>query len=271
MSLSTRLALIATAVVAGVASTSSHVNAATLATETFSDYGAPSNLQGANGGTGWNGGWNVGQPGQGFANEVRNGAPLSYPGYNGSTTPAASGTNYFNLASGYVGGDNNYNFGIRTLDVADEFSAYVELSNIGANNTTLWGSMLYSSTDGNGHLRLRNNADTDVKDISLLSGSNNLLVFKLNFGTANADTISVWNNPSLAFDPNSAPSSVTAGSYAFSKFFIFRDSAQGENQFDDIRFGTTSFDVVPTTSAVPEPTTMGLLLTGGLLALRRRK
>jgi len=256
---SIRLALFAGAVTACSVSTS---HAGLLASDDFSSYSAATNLNGLNGGFGFNGGYTVGAPSLGYLNEVRNGSPLSYPNY-----VSPDGGNYANLASGF--GGPPFNFFQRTVDVTGAFAAYNDGTRVGANNTTLWGSFLYNEV---------NNADFYLQGaanqiFSLpTTGSNSLFLYRIEFGPANADVVTVWNNPDLStWTPSATPTSTAGpGDYSFQTLVFVAPNDENEARFDNIRLGSEAIDVVPY-AAVPEPTTLGLLAAGAILALRRRK
>jgi len=231
----------------------SSVSATLLVEETFSDYATNSNLSGANGGTGWNGGWSVGHPGEGFANQVRSNvfsfSNSSYPGY---TT--ASGGNYFNNFG--LGG---FNFGERFIDTTSG-----AFSNDG---NKVYGSFLYQG-GGTNEFRLRTaDGDNFLLPPTTADGTAGLVLYRIELNTGNTDTLTAWYNPTLAtFDENITPASLSGtGNYAINKV-IWVMNGGNENRIDDIRLGTTLVDVV----AIPEPASLALVASAGLLLLRRR-
>lgn len=237
-------------------------NAAPLASDNFTSYTSGTALEGLNGGTGFSAGYTTSSPSFGFLAEVRNGAPLSYPDYNDQSL----GGNYANLAGGF-GGPAYMDFR-RTVDVAGAFSAYNDGTYVGLNNTTLYGSFAYNTANGVLNFLLQGPSDTFFA-LPTNGNANSLLVFKINFGTANADTITFFNNPTLAFDEGTASSTSQMGDFSFNRIGFAVNGDTFEGRVDNIRFGNTAADVI---SAVPEPSTYALLALGGMvvLFLRRR-
>lgn len=272
-----RGAAVLSAVTACVAT---HARAAVLTVESFTGY-ANSNVDvvGNNGGSGWGGPWQSPQS-DGFLRTVRTGGVISYSGYTGSTTPAASGGNYLNLASAFGGANPNNVF--RPLDVSVGgvygTNGYLASGSIGADNKTLWMSVLYSDErvkSGNqsfATLLFDGGFSTNLSQ----TATTNLAVLKLDFKPGATDTVTVWTNPNLAtFDGTTGGVTSAPGNYAFTALRLrqtFQNGPGGsgaETQFDDIRFGTTVSDVVP--AAVPEPTSIAALGLLSATMLRRRK
>ena len=237
-------------------------HSAMLASDNFTSYTINTALDGLNGGTGFSAGYTTSSPSFGFLAQVRNGAPLSYPGYNDQSL----GGNYANLAGGF-GGPAYMDFR-RTVDVAGAFSAYNDGTYVGLNNTTLYGSFAYNTANGVLNFLLQGPSDTFFA-LPTNGNANSLLVFKINFGTANADTITFFNNPTLAFDEGTASSTSQTGNFSFNRIGFAVNGDTFEGRVDNIRFGNTAADVI---SAVPEPSTYALLALGGMvvLFLRRR-
>lgn len=250
-------------------------SAALLAEETFSSYAAGTYLGGLAGGSGWGAAWQVGNaPDKAYAGQVRDGAPLSYPNYTASTTPALSGGNYANIASGF--GSNVPNYAVRDLDVsgAGTFGSNGYLTTnaasqtvVGADGTTLWGSFVYAG-GGALELWLRNPGVGDQK-FGLPGGAgNSLVLFQIEYLAGN-DNINFWINPDLStWSPSTAPTGAASGSYLFSTFILFENGTDFEFRFDDTRFGSSASDVAP---VVPEPTTMAGLAMIGFALLRRSR
>ena len=104
-------------------------------------------------------------------------------------------------------------------------------------------------------------------DIAARDSNNHFLVAKFDFGAADADTITVWWDPTSATDFGStgnAQISVTDASFDGIGFTALNATLR----VDEIYLGTTLVDV----TAVPEPSSAALLGLGGIaLILRRRK
>lgn len=255
-------------------------NAATLTYEGFTGY-PTTNLVGQNGGSGWGGAWQS-TSSDGFLHDVRTPTAIAYTGYTGSTTPAASGGNYLNLAAGF--GGSNPTPVARQLDTSVggiyATSGYLLSAGlIGADNTTLWGSFLYSNDDiGTG---------ISTKTLTLSGGgtfaltlpqtsASNFMVFRINFGAGATDTVTSFSNPNLAiFNGTTGGVTSVLGNYSFNTFNLqeqganFPGGSGTEGQFDDIRFGSTLGDVAP----IPEPSSALLALVGlsSILMLRSRR
>lgn len=250
--------------------------AVVLASDDFNSYAIATNLSGLNGGSGWNGGYSVGAPGQGYLNEVRNAsqpaAPnLAYPGY------ISNGGNYANLASGY--GGPNFNYFQRGLDVSGAFSAFSETNPggynvVGADGTSLWGSFLYHNVGGL-QLWLQQqtgpSSATSAQFVAPTTGSDSLFLFRIDYGSGGSDTMTIWNNPDLAtWTPAGSPTSTASGNYSFSNLIFVAPNSQNEGRIDNIRLGTEAEDVVPYT-AIPEPSAAILIGLAALPLARRRR
>jgi hypothetical protein len=119
-----------------------------------------------------------------------------------------------------------------------------------------------------------------LKALGQIDDKVNLVVFKLQLtGIPGQDTISIWKNPDLdtgGIEPSPAQAQVFAqasnqtldfNAIAFANYFGNKNL-----YIDEIRFGN-SFSEVINAVAIPEPTTVGLLVIGGivlLLAARRK-
>lgn len=267
--------------------TQPETQAATLTYEGFTGYpSSNNNLVGDNGGTGWSGAWNSTNS-QGFLSTVRNsGNVLAYPGYTGSTTPAASGGNYLNLAAGF--GADNPSSVFRSLDTSvggnyDTNGYLLSPGLIGADNKTLWGSILYSNDQqpGSSTRQYQLEGGTAPYVFTLpQTATSNLLVFRIDFRPGATDTVTTFNNPNLAtFNGSTGGVTSAPGDYSFTTIrlletFVSGSNGGSEGQYDDLRFGQTLSDVAPT--AVPEPSTWMLGLGGcallvGLQQRRRRQ
>lgn len=234
-------------------------HAAVLASDDFSTYPTV-NINGANGGTGWNGGWEVGAPGIGYLNDVRTASPLSYANYE------PNGGNYANFASGY--GGPSFNYVQRTVDVVGAFSAYSDGTRVGLDNTSLWGSYLYNNTAGF-EFWLQGAANSTIS-VSPTTGSNSLYLYNINFGAGNVDSMSIWINPNLAtWTPSAPPTTTLSGNFAFQTLVFVVPNNENEARIDNVLLGAQAIDVVPYT--VPEPSSFLLAGIAGLgLCFRRR-
>jgi hypothetical protein len=248
----------------------SAARATPLAEDTFEGYGLFSNINNQGAGSGWSDNWGAYSsffgPQFTYLNNVRNGAPLSYPGYTSSTTPAATPAQYLNLAAGF--GGPGFNAIERTLDMSPTgpfaaagltgTNAYGQTA-INADNTSVYGSFLVANTNSGTQFWLRNPKPNEAVDskFSVASAAPNgtsLILYRIDFKPGN-DTISIWNAPNLATWTPSAPKYATAqGDFSFNKFIFVVDRNDSESQIDDIRFGLTASDVAPFPSAAPDRT-----------------
>ena len=257
----------ATALLAVTLGSLPSAQAGLLTYEGYTGYTVNSTIVGDNGGSGWGSAWNSGQA-DGFIHTVRNPTTIAYPGYNGTTTPAASGGNYQNLAAGFGGANPSGVF--RALDTSagggyGTGGLLLSATLIGADNTTLWGSLLYSDDGGqNSTATLTLNGGGSFATNLPFTAASNLLVFRMDFRPGAADTVTLFSNPNLAtFNGTTGGVTTAAGDYSFNTFVLTETLNGGTGaqvQYDDIRFGTTLADVAPTT--VPEPSTYLLTLLG---------
>lgn len=223
-------------VAAAVLAAASMADAAVLASEDFNSYAPSTNIETLSGGTGWGGNWSVGAPGLGYLNETRGALPISYPNY----ASGGDGT-YANLASGF--GGPTFNYIQRTLDVSGAFAAYNDGTRIGANGTTLWGSFLHHS--GSGMQVFLQGVGNAVFSLPTV-GVDSLFLFRIEYGAANADTISIWSNPDLStWTPAATPTSSALSDYSFQTLVFVAPNNENEGRFDKIVFGSEAFDVVP--------------------------
>ena len=119
--------------------------------------------------------------------------------------------------------------------------------------------------------------NTGTGDVALDAGLN-LVVLKFNYITGE-DTVDVFVNPTWDdLVSNTFRGQLTDGNFAFDRFGLsnFNQVVGGPNPTegttgfaDEIRVGTTLADVVlaPAISAVPEPSTLALLLVAGFVAM----
>ena len=108
--------------------------------------------------------------------------------------------------------------------------------------------------------------NTPVTSAPLTAYDNNtrLFVLKMVFGPANADTLSVYADPSVASEP-AVPSGVIAvNDLSLSTIGMAVFSTNDILSTDEVRVGATYAD------AVPEPATMGLCAGALALLIRRR-
>lgn len=246
--------------------------AATLAYEGF-DYSAGS-LDTLNGGFGWGGAWTA-------SATATSAGSISYTGV--STTGIVATASF---SSG----------GTRALDTSGSgnFAAYIDSNgDIGADGTSLWFSLLAADNsslprvwrvlrdgavvaaigDGAGNSNIWNIASGNVLNGDTPTGvattPPSFLVGRIDFGTANADTIYFWANPTVASGtPLDSAATTVTGNVAFDTL-AWSVGGPSVSYVDEYRFGE-DFDSVVTTIPVPEPGTITLLALGaaGLLARR---
>ena len=218
-------------------------------------------------------------------------------GFSGMYTAASSGGSSVSAAGfGYTDANSN------ALTVAGNKADFVG-NNQGefrslttapqATGTTLYVSFVMQLTTANAYAGLSLFAGTtetlflgepggalgffgiDTKSGSTLgsttpTSTKSLLVYRIDF-LATSATIRLYLNPTLGTEPTTA--SLTATKTAALTYDSIRIQSGGTTagSIDEIRLGTTYADVTPI--AVPEPTTMALVLLGtaGMLRVLRRR
>ena len=219
-------------------------------------------------------------------------------------TPTDLTTNTFDPSGVTLGflGSSNERAG-RNLDTSGggNFAAYLDgSSNIGADGTTLYLSFLLGTGDGVTNyygLELHRDGDNDAARILQVAAESNAaldlranntastgenfftqtsrvadtFVVELSFG-AGTDQARVYVNP-LYNQPqgaSTANATITASDLSFDRISFGNFSGRFID-FDDVRVGTSWADVAGAT-AIPEPSTVALLLGGlSVLSLRRRE
>jgi hypothetical protein len=287
MKRSLNITLAAALLGAGLFTGTRPAQAALLAYEGF-DYAA-GNVNGANGGTGWNGAWTA-SPSPVYESVVT-GTPLSYSG--GSLSLSGSGT-----ALSITGGtDGILNRGfVGTGSGTEIYFAFLFQSVSGSGNEFIHfylsddsdrfnsgGIGDFFTTASDAHFGVRtNDGSTDSTAASSLSytpGTTYLLVGRLSTdGSAGAtadiiDQVDLWVNPTsltpgLASVTVNASTGLSIGQFDTFSSRMVNFSDPDQILIDELRIGTDFASVV----TVPEPSTGLLLALGGLglLALRRR-
>jgi hypothetical protein len=107
-----------------------------------------------------------------------------------------------------------------------------------------------------------------------------MLLLKISYGAADADTAQLWVNPNLSLgEAGLGPAAATIASDVLT-FNGIRLTAGGSQNggvaaasgtLDELRVGDTFADVTPTTAPVPEPTALTALGMGTLALLSRRR
>lgn len=260
--------------------------AALLAYDGF-NYSA-GNVNGDDGGTGWNGSWTA-SASPAYATVVT-GTSLSYSG--GSISVSGSGTALSITGGGdgvlnrsFVGtasGSEIY-FSLLFQSVAgsgDEFFHFYLSDNADRLNSGGIGDLY--STAGDTHFGARvNNGTTDTTAASAISytiGTTYLLVGRLSTdGTGGAageiDQVQLWVNPTAldlgaASATVNAPTGLTLAGFDFFSTRTVGFSGTDQILIDELKIGSDAASVL---SPVPEPTTSALALVGVVLLARRRK
>jgi hypothetical protein len=286
MKISLTLTLACTLLGAGFFTTTPQAHAALLAYEGF-DY-TTGNVNGDNGGTGWNGAWNSATS-PAYASVVT-GTSLSYSG--GSISLSGSGTAlsitgggagqlnrafvgtstgseiYFSFLFQAVAGSGNEFFHFFLSDDPDTTNS----GGIGDFQTTAGDSRFGARVDYGG-------VTTVDSTTSYTLGTTYLLVGRLSTdGTTGAagdiDRVELWINPT-SLTPGTANATVNASTglaigaldVFSSRMVNFADSDR--ILIDELRIGTDFASVV----TVPEPSVAGLMILGGIsvFGLRRRQ
>lgn len=248
-------------------------SAALLVTEQF-NYPAKTDgttINGANGGTGWSGSW--GNSGLDYYRT----AGLTFPGDN------------VNEAGGHV---ETRSFG--STDFRDLSSSY------GADGTTLWlrflierdnldtegnngwaGISLFDGTSERLFIGKRNAAPfwgiersgggaTANSAVSINNPGPAMMLVRLSF-LSGAETIDLWAlnaaAPENEGDLGTASASISAANFGFNRMRI--GSGNNVYNFDEIFMGQSYEDIFP--GAIPEPSTLALVLVAGALLKRWRR
>jgi hypothetical protein len=117
-----------------------------------------------------------------------------------------------------------------------------------------------------------------LQTLGQIDNNVNLVVFKLNLtGIPGQDTISIWRNPDLntgGIDPSASQAQafaqVSNQTLSFNAISFANYFGNKNLYIDEIRFGN-SFSEVINAVAIPEPTTMALLIIGSVLILLAKR
>lgn len=256
---------------------STSANASVIATESFdyptADYG--DGLTGSNGGSGFSGAWKA----FGGSN-VRDGifagnvpvtstvAPIAV-GNHARVQLSTSGVGIGRNLSTVMGTDNttawlSFNMQNNNTSTVEEFAVFFTTN--GENRSTLFGAT--AGTGGqsrsDGQFDIANgaaNADYAARDTG-----NHFILVRFDFGFANNDTVTIFNDPTnLTNFSGSGSAQITGVNATFDG--IGMTAAVATLQIDEIRIGDTLSDV----SSIPEPSAMALLGLSSLALLLRRK
>jgi hypothetical protein len=271
---------------AGFLSVTSHCEAALLAYDGF-DYAA-GNVDGQNGGTGWNTAW-VASTSPVNASVV-SGTTLAYSG--GAIAISGSGT-ALRIRGGGDGALNRSFVGTSTggeiyfslllqssSGSGDEFFNFFLSEDPDRLNSGGFGDLITTSGDARFGVRV-NDGTTDISAASSISyetGTTYLLVGRLSTdGTSGVsenmiDQAELWINPTslIAGSPNAtvnASTGLTVADFVYFSSRMVNLSSPDEVLVDELRIGTDFASVV----SVPEPSAVCLLFLAGasLFALRR--
>ncbi len=262
-----------------------------LATDTFEDYIAASNIHGQTGGTGWSGGWSVQSiGGSSTGTAAISSTSISYD--QGGIT--RGGGNSLLLLDGSNGTQRNVFSSVNT-DGSDYFVSYI----FRVSGSVFMGlqakdsdpvllndsiSVVTTPTNGQGSVRARvANSDANSSAGSVVPDTTYFLVTQYTGWTGtNYSTVNVWINP-VAGDPSLSSISATntvatagAGSDGFIGIYMRTSGISGSADpaesflIDDLRVGT-SWGAV---TAIPEPSTASLAAAAIALCVvfnRRRR
>ncbi len=256
--------------------------ASLIASESF-DYntslGTYGNLTGENGGSGWTGAWG----GDTARNAVydASSSPMTYTIATGVTVDGGNravhsreniaGSRSFttqNANDVYISFLFRYDASINTqfsqIQIGNAYIGFRGVS--GAGDL----SLKMGSQDASGAALAK---DTGI-DVAL--GTTYFMVAKLSKSVAGLgnqyNTGTLWVNPTSTLESMGVDGTATGNiGSSLSSLRIFGDNNSNSNirSFDEIRVGTTWQDVIP--QDVPEPASLALLLSGGLLLLGRRR
>ncbi|MGB0993125.1 MAG: PEP-CTERM sorting domain-containing protein [Akkermansiaceae bacterium] len=256
--------------------TASH--AAIIAQESF-DYstaGYGTGLEGPSGGTGFSGAWKE------FGSNANNGvfAGNVTVGSDAATTPvgnharvqlSSAGAGIGRNLSSTIGTDNttawlSYHIQNNNTSAGEAFA--VVFTSLSESRSVVMGATAatggQSLSDGMFDLAYQPtgaNADYAARDTS-----NHFIVVRFDFGVGNSDTVTLFNDPTLATNFSGTGSAQISGVDATFDGIAFT-ATNATLQWDEIRIGTELSDV----TSVPEPSSTALFgLAGVALLLRRR-
>lgn len=266
-------------------------HAALLATDTFEDYTAASNIHGQSGGTGWSGAWSVQSIGSGTTGTTAVSSTSITYNQGGITR---GGGNSLLLLDGSNGTQRNV-FSTVNTGGSDYFVSYIfqvsgsvflglqaKDSDPVLNNDSI--SVVSTPTNGQGAVRARvANVDASSAAGSVVPGATYFLVTEFTGWTGtNYSTVNVWINP-IAGDQSLSSVSATytdttagVGSDGFIGLYMRTSGISGSADpaesflLDDLRVGT-SWGAV---TAIPEPSTASLAAAAIALCVvfnRRRR
>lgn len=202
--------------------------------------------------------------------EVEGGTSTQYDIQDGELT-------YYNLSTLgriiYTG--SNYGGAGRYLDLSGAFAPWVASGKVGKDGTTLWVSFLAESIDGNmGFLALDsgggvyhsinkiltiggfsgewgvqalNGAQADTSGIAIQTGRTDFIVARITFGAT--DTVDLFVNPSLDFEPTTPDATISAVGIDFDKVVLKTGYNPADSYVDEIRFGVSYSAVAPAPAA----------------------
>lgn len=238
---------------------------------------AGNNIIGEDGGSGWDGAWRD-QIGSFLSGSVTSTANLTSPGFSYDDLPVAgnklslqadsnNGSHAFRNFSSTIGGANAGEIWISVIadsDQAGDTASWLMFYNGADNNTVrIFGFGAGNATGQNWGILVGGNAASSVAKTE-----QSFLLVRLFYDADGLDSMSLWVNPTLVIGALGAADAVVtglAGGGAFDRVRVF-GSAGHSTDFDEIRIGTTLFDV----GVIPEPGSLALLAVASLAVLRRR-
>jgi len=246
------------------------LNAALLVYEGF-NYTVPGTLTGQSGGTGFTAAWTGGGSGSTF-NLSGTGLSSGSLQVTGGSILDNSGSTFSNARAYDVGGfqDNGDSLWFSTL-VNIPTGSWTSPQKVFFLSNALDDSGIGFQINAGGTLVGKISGTTSTGSATLAQNTTHLIVGRIDFTSASAQTITYWVNPTLGSTPLDGAAnftlsaSVSSANHRSGNIFVGSFS-NTQGAFDEIRLGTSFSDVAP----IPEPGTYALLGTGlALLALLR--
>ena len=240
---------------------------AAIIAEDFFDYTTGTQLNGANGGTGWTAAWTA----QADRYEIQN----TIQTYTGLVTSGANAVSKFDNASFGNGFNRNFTnttgrvWGSATINFAT-VSTYFEFKLNEASNVNWSAKFGFNGTN----IFTEHSGPGALVNTAFTATANTTYFLAFTYDTSGATPTTFFVNPTglgtgLTPSGSLAEASFTGNNWGMSPMGNFSMFA-GDGLFtmDNVRLGTTWQDVSP----IPEPSTVALLGLGalGLLAMRRR-